>query len=55
MDQDTRLEPSSEKEQENQNDVSADESPRFGRLLIVLLTAVAMIVALTFATEAYYT
>lgn len=32
-----------------------DESPRFGVLLIVLLIAVALIVALTFATEAFYT
>ncbi|MFC0349185.1 hypothetical protein [Undibacterium danionis] len=31
-----------------------DGSPKFGRLLIVLLFAVAVIVAITFATEAYY-
>ncbi|MFZ6798337.1 hypothetical protein [Undibacterium sp. Di24W] len=34
---------------------SADDgSPKFGRLLIVLLFAVALIVAITFATEAYH-
>ncbi|MBC3875611.1 hypothetical protein [Undibacterium flavidum] len=34
---------------------SADDgSPKFGRLLLVLLFAVAVIVAITFATEAYY-
>lgn len=31
-----------------------DEGPKFGRLLIVLLFAVALIVVITFATEAYY-
>ncbi len=31
-----------------------DGSPKFGRLLIVLLFAVALIVAITFATEAYH-
>lgn len=31
-----------------------DGSPKFGRLLLVLLFAVALIVAITFATEAYY-
>lgn len=50
-----KLEPSLKKEQEHQEQVSRDERPRFGLLLIVLLIAVAMIVALTFATEAYYT
>lgn len=30
-------------------------SPRFGRLLLVLISAVALIVVITFATEAYYT
>jgi 4-hydroxybenzoate polyprenyltransferase len=48
----------------NQNDIpergkalhpSENDSPRFGRLLLVLLFAVALIVAITFATEAYYT
>jgi hypothetical protein len=32
-----------------------DGSPKFGRLLIILLLAVAFIVAITFATEAYHT
>ncbi|MDO8652737.1 MAG: hypothetical protein Q7R66_11155 [Undibacterium sp.] len=31
-----------------------DDSPKFGRLLIVLFFAVALIVFITFATEAYY-
>lgn len=31
-----------------------DGTPKFGRLLIVLLCAVLLIVAITFATEAYY-
>ncbi len=31
-----------------------DDAPKFGRLLIVLLLAVALIGALTFAAEAYY-
>ncbi|SFU38457.1 hypothetical protein [Pseudoduganella namucuonensis] len=31
-----------------------DGSPKFGRLLIVLVLAVLLVVALTFATEAYY-
>lgn len=31
-----------------------DGVPKFGRLLIVLLCAVLLIVAITFATEAYY-
>jgi hypothetical protein len=31
-----------------------DDSPKFGRLLIVLLLAVALIVVITFATEAYH-
>jgi hypothetical protein len=31
-----------------------DDSPKFGRLLIVLFLAVALIVLITFATEAYY-
>ena len=30
-------------------------SPRFGRLLLVLLAAVLVVVAITFAAEAYYT
>ena len=32
----------------------SDGAPKFGRLLIVLLLAVALIGALTFAAEAYY-
>jgi hypothetical protein len=31
------------------------DSPRFGRLLIVLLFAVALVVVITVASEAYYT
>jgi len=31
-----------------------DDAPKFGRLLIVLLLAVALIGVLTFAAEAYY-
>jgi hypothetical protein len=31
-----------------------DDSPKFGRLLAVLLFAVMLIVVITFATEAYY-
>lgn len=31
-----------------------DDSPKFGRLLIVLLLAVILIVIITFATEAYH-
>ena len=31
------------------------DSPQFGRLLLVLVSAVALIVVITFATEAYYT
>ena len=31
-----------------------DGTPKFGRLLIVLLLAVALIGVLTFAAEAYY-
>lgn len=37
-----------------QNETTQDDSPKFGRLLIVLFFAVAVIVALTFATEAFY-
>lgn len=29
-------------------------SPKFGRLLIVLVLAVLLVVAITFASEAYY-
>ncbi len=37
------------------NSLDERESPRFGRLLIVLLFAVALIVVITLASEAYYT
>lgn len=33
---------------------ASQDSPKFGRLLVVLLFAVAVIVAITFATEAYH-
>ncbi len=32
----------------------SDDSPKFGRLLVVLITAVLLMVVLTFASEAYY-
>ncbi len=35
-------------------EAGSDDSPRFGRLLIVLLIAVMMIGVLTFAGEAYF-
>lgn len=46
------MQPSPKKE----NDPLPEEggSPKFGRLLLVLLLAVGLIVALTFATEAFY-
>ncbi len=31
-----------------------DDSPKFGRLLILLVFAVLLIVAITFSAEAYY-
>jgi hypothetical protein len=31
-----------------------DDSPRFGRLLLILAGAVLMIVVITFASEAFY-
>ncbi len=31
-----------------------DDSPKFGRLLIVLVAAVLLVVAITLASEAYY-
>lgn len=34
---------------------SLPDSPRFGRLLIVLVLAVLLIGVITFASEAYYT
>lgn len=33
---------------------TSDDNPKFGRLLLVLLFAVAVIVLITFATEAYH-
>ena len=40
---------------ENNKNASSDNgTPKFGRLLLVLLSAVALIVLITFATEAYY-
>lgn len=32
----------------------SDDSPKFGRLLLVLLAAVMLVVVITFASEAYY-
>lgn len=32
-----------------------DDAPKFGRLLLVLVGAVLLIVAITFASEAFYT
>lgn len=32
----------------------SDDSPKFGRLLLVLLGAVLVVVALTFGSQAYY-
>ncbi|HEV2609761.1 MAG TPA: hypothetical protein VGU61_05795 [Noviherbaspirillum sp.] len=37
-----------------QQPTGVDGPPRFGRLLLVLLAAVALIVALTFAAERFY-
>jgi hypothetical protein len=44
-----------EQEQVAKNPSDEPESPRFGRLLLVLLFAVALVVVITFASEAYYT
>lgn len=33
---------------------ASDDSPKFGRLLVVLVLAVLVMVAITFASEAYY-
>ena len=41
-------------QEQKQND-QGDGSPKFGRLLVVLVLAVAMIVLITFASEAFYT
>lgn len=39
----------------DQNQPAGDDgSPKFGRLLLVLLAAVALIGVITFASEAYY-
>ena len=35
-------------------DAPTNDSPKFGRLLIVLVLAVLLIVAITVASEAYY-
>jgi hypothetical protein len=35
--------------------IVSDDSPKFGRLLIVLVLAVLLIVAITFISEALYT
>lgn len=40
---------------EKQIEKNDDGSPKFGRLLLVLLAAVGLIVLITFATEAFYT
>ncbi len=34
--------------------VGTDDSPKFGRLLLLLIGAVLLIVAITFASEAFY-
>jgi hypothetical protein len=40
---------------EHQISPSTDsDNPKFGRLLMILLVAVALVVAITFATEAYH-
>jgi len=36
------------------NEPEADGSPKFGRLLIVLVLAVLLIIAITFGSEAYF-
>lgn len=36
------------------NEPEADGSPKFGRLLIVLVLAVLLIIVITFASEAYF-
>jgi hypothetical protein len=43
-------------EQTEQQPIDEDDGhPKFGRLLIVLLLAVLLVCAITYATEAYYT
>ncbi|MFZ6742141.1 hypothetical protein ACO0LC_02835 [Undibacterium sp. JH2W] len=46
----TQVTPPSKKAEEQENG-----SPKFGRLLIVLIFAVMLIVAITLGSEAYYT
>jgi len=38
----------------NAQQAPGDGSPKFGRLLIVLVLAVLLIVAITFGSQAYY-
>jgi hypothetical protein len=40
--------------QPQEQPTGADEAPKFGRLLLVLLAAVLVVVAMTFLSEAYY-
>ncbi|HYD80989.1 MAG TPA: hypothetical protein VEC06_14375 [Paucimonas sp.] len=37
-----------------EQETGIDDAPKFGRLLLVLLAAVLVVVAITFASEAYY-
>ena len=37
------------------DDDGKNDAPKFGRLLILLLFGVAMVVAITFGSEAYFT
>lgn len=43
-----------DKEQMSQPTPAQDDSPKFGRLLIVLVLAVMLIVLITFASESFY-
>lgn len=47
-------EPDSKENPPAQAGAGADDSPKFGRLLIVLVLAVLLIVAITFLSEAMY-
>jgi hypothetical protein len=38
----------------DEQQAGSDDAPRFGRLLLVLFAAVLIVVAITFASEAYY-
>lgn len=38
----------------NEQPTGTDDSPKFGRLLVVLVLAVLLIVAITFISEALY-